>query len=149
MMILTSTLVDAPPERVWALLRDFAAIGDWHPFLPSVRIENGPADRVGSVRVFPEAGGHDSGGHRERLVALDDRARRIEFAFEDTAGLPVRDYVSAMRVEPVDDGRRTFVAWSATFDCDAADVDKVIGQVRDGIFNPGLAALGQRFRPEA
>ena len=144
MMIATSTVLPAAPEQVWALLRDFAAIGDWHPFLPSARIERGPADRVGSVRVFPAAG-----DHRERLVALDDRARRIEYAFEDTAGLPVRDYLSAMRVEPVDGGTRTFVEWSATFDCDAADADKVTGQVRDGIFNPGLAALGQRFRPEA
>src|SRR5438874_9815604 len=134
MMILTSTVLDAPPETVWPLLRDFAAIGDWHPFLPSVRIDDGPADRVGCVRVFPEAG-----GHRERLVALDDRARRIEYTFEDTAGLPVRDYVSAMRVEPVDGGTRTFVEWSATFDCDAADADKVIGQARDGILIPGLA----------
>jgi len=141
--IVTSTVVDAPPERVWALLRDFSAIGDWHPYLPAVRIEDGPADRVGCVRSFPE------GGHRERLVALDDRARRIEYAFEDDGGLPVRDYVAAMRVEPVGEGSRTFVEWSASFDCDASDANKVIAQARDGIFIPGLAALGQRFRPEA
>src|SRR2546423_15334932 len=99
MMILTSTVLDAPPETVWPLLRDFAAIGDWHPFLPSVRIDDGPADRVGCVRVFPEAG-----GHRERLVALDDPARRIEDTLEGTAGLPGRDYLSAQRGAPGDRG---------------------------------------------
>jgi hypothetical protein len=45
--ITESVVLTASPERVWALLRDFAAIGDWHPFLPPVRVEDGPADRVG------------------------------------------------------------------------------------------------------
>ena len=51
-----STVVGGPVGEVWALLRDFAAIGDWHPALPPAEIEDGPADRVGSVRVFPLAG---------------------------------------------------------------------------------------------
>ena len=29
--ITESTMVGAPAGEVWALLRDFAAIGDWHP----------------------------------------------------------------------------------------------------------------------
>ena len=65
--ITESTMVGAPAGEVWALLRDFAAIGDWHPALPPAEIEDGPADRVGSVRVYPLAG-----GHRETLVSLDD-----------------------------------------------------------------------------
>ena len=48
------------------MLRDFAAIGRWHPALPPCEIEGGPADRVGCVRVFPLAG-----DHRETLVSLD------------------------------------------------------------------------------
>jgi hypothetical protein len=63
--ITESTVAGAPVGEVWALLRDFAAIGDWHPALPPAEIEDGPADRVGCVRVFPLAG-----GHRETLVAL-------------------------------------------------------------------------------
>jgi hypothetical protein len=29
--ITESTVAGAPADEVWALLRDFAAIGDWHP----------------------------------------------------------------------------------------------------------------------
>src|SRR5690349_13679072 len=82
--IVTSTILDAPAEEVWLLLRDFSAIGSWHPFLPPPTIEDGPADRVGAVRVF--------GDHRERLVALDDLRRSTRFAFEDSGRPPVRDY---------------------------------------------------------
>ena len=95
--ITESTVVGAPAGEVWALLRDFAAIGDWHPALPPAEIEDGPADRVGSVRVYPLAG-----GHRETLVALDDQQRRIAFTFADhAAGLPVRSYTSTIAVRPV------------------------------------------------
>ncbi|HEV8558413.1 MAG TPA: SRPBCC family protein [Actinophytocola sp.] len=133
--ITTSAVLDAPAEEVWALLRDFGAIGSWHPYLPPPAIENGPADRVGAVRVF--------GDHRERLVALDDVERSTRFAFEDGGGLPVRDYVSGLRVSPA--AEASLVEWSATFDCDEADEPKVVAQVRDGVFLPGLAALKARF----
>jgi hypothetical protein len=112
----------------------------WHPHLPDAGIEGGdPADRVGAVRVLPAAG-----GHRERLVALDDTDRTTRYAFEDTAGLPVRDYVSGLRVTPASD-TMSLVEWTADFDCDVTDEPQVTSQVRDGIFLPGLAELKERF----
>ena len=137
--ITESVVLPVPPGPVWELLRDFAAIGDWHPFLPAVRIENGPADRVGATRVFESP----AGAHRETLVALDDAARRTSFRFDDSAGLPVRDYVSTLSVGPA--GADTLVTWMSRYDCDAADEPAVVAAVRDGILRPGLAALAQRF----
>jgi Polyketide cyclase / dehydrase and lipid transport len=140
--VTASTVVETPPDEVWRLLRDFAAIGDWHPYLPPVRVENGPADRIGATRVFPTP----QGEHRETLLALDDLDRTTTFRFDDTAGLPVRDYVATIRVLDAGDGGRALVVWSARFDCDAADEATVVVQVRDGVLRPGLAALVQRFQ---
>lgn len=140
--IITSTVVASPVGEVWALLRDFAAIGDWHPALPPCEIQEGPADRVGCVRVFPLAG-----GHRETLTALDDQQRIIAFTFGDNAGLPVRSYMSIMTAQPVTLGDHTYIEWSSRFDCDEADEDKVTAAVRDGVLVPGLKALEQRFGP--
>jgi Polyketide cyclase / dehydrase and lipid transport len=138
-----STVVGAPAGEVWTLLRDFAAIGDWHPALPPAEIEDGPADRVGCVRVYPLAG-----GHRETLVALDDQHRTIAFTFADhAAGLPVRAYTSTITVRPVTATGHSYVEWSSRFDCDEADEDKTIAAIRDGVFVPGLQALEQRFGP--
>jgi hypothetical protein len=138
--IVTSTVVASPVGEVWALLRDFATISDWHPALPPCEIQEGPADRVGCVRVFPLAG-----GHREILTGLDDQQRTIAFAFGDNAGLPVRSYRSMMTVQPVTLGDHTYVEWSSRFDCDEADEDKVTAAVRDGVLVTGLKALEQLF----
>jgi Polyketide cyclase / dehydrase and lipid transport len=141
--ITESTVVGAPADQVWTLLRDFAAIGDWHPALPPAEIEDGPADRVGCVRVYPLAG-----GHRETLVALDDQHRTIAFTFADhAAGLPVRAYTSTITVRPVTVTGHAYVEWCSRFDCDEADEDKAIAAIRDGVFVPGLQALEQRFGP--
>jgi hypothetical protein len=140
--IVTSTVVATPVGEVWALLRDFAAIGDWHPALPPCEIQDGPADRVGCVRVFPLAG-----GHRETLTGLDDQQRIIAFAFGDNAGLPVRSYMSMMTARPVTLSDQTYVEWTSRFDCDEADEDKITAAVRDGVLVPGLKALEQRFGP--
>lgn len=141
--VTTSTVLKAPPDRVWSLVRDFARIGDWHPYLPAARIENGPADRIGATRVFPTP---DGGEHRETLVALDNRARTTTFRFDDDAGLPVRDYYGTLQVLDAGDGERALVTWSASYDCDAAAEPAVAGQVRDGILRPGLHALTERFQ---
>jgi polyketide cyclase/dehydrase/lipid transport protein len=139
--VFTSAMVGAPAGEVWALLRDFASIGDWHPALSPCEIENGPADRVGSVRVYPLAG-----GHRETLVGLDDRKRTIAFTFADhAAGLPVRNYLSTMTVRPVTIGNHAYVEWSSRFDCDEPDEDKAAAQIRDGVLVPGLRAVEARF----
>jgi Polyketide cyclase / dehydrase and lipid transport len=139
--VMISTVLGAPVAQVWPLLRDFAAIASWHPYLTECQIENGPADRVGCSRVF-----RTYGNHRETLAGLDDQARMVSYVFDDSAGLPVRDYGCVLRVVPVTDVDRTFVQWEARFDCDAADEDNVMAQVRQFLV-PGLAALAQRFSP--
>ena len=141
--VFTSTVVGAPIGEVWALLRDFAAIGNWHPALPPCEIEGGPADRIGCVRVFPLAG-----GHRETLVSLDDDRRAIAFTFADNAAaLRVRRYLSRMTARPVTLSNHTYIEWVSRFDCDESDEDTMITQVRDGVLTPGLKALEQRFAP--
>jgi hypothetical protein len=64
--VITTAVLDAAADRVGAMLRDFSAIGEWHPHLPPALIENGLADRVGATRLFPTLG-----GHRETLPGLD------------------------------------------------------------------------------
>ena len=52
-----------------------------------------------------------------------------------------------MVTRPVTVSNQTHVEWLARFDCDEADEDTMISQVRDGVLTPGLKPLEQRFDP--
>src|SRR5207237_8511801 len=63
--------INAPVERVWAVLRDFNSHDAWHPAVAKSHIENSePADQVGCVRNFEL---RDGAKIREQLLALSDQ----------------------------------------------------------------------------
>ena len=65
-----STVVRAPLEAVWAVLRNFNGHDRWHPAVASSAIEEGAeSDQVGAVRNFQLM---DGGRIREHLLALSD-----------------------------------------------------------------------------
>ena len=68
--VYTSSVIDAPAGRVWALIRDFNGLPNWVPVVADSRIEGGvPADKVGCIRNFNLK---DGGNLREQLLALSD-----------------------------------------------------------------------------
>ena len=80
-----STIVNAPLEEVWAVLRDFNGHEHWHPIVSSSAIEDEiDADQVGAVRNFQLSdGGTDSRaasrsvGRRSQLQLLHPRSAGI------------------------------------------------------------------------
>jgi hypothetical protein len=135
-----TTVVDAPADTVWQVIRPFDQPNTWHPSLPEATIADGlPADSVGCVRVF-SANGNEV---RERLLELDDEAHVCRYALEQGT-MPVRNYEGILRVTPEGDDRAR-VDWSAEFECDAELEDQLTGVFEQGIFGPGLEALRARY----
>ena len=51
--VVRSTVIDAPIERVWAVLRDFNSHDQWHEVVDSSEIEGDKhSDRIGCVLNF-------------------------------------------------------------------------------------------------
>ena len=68
--VVKSTIIDAPVDRVWSVLRDFNGHDRWHPAVASSAIERGaPSDKVGCVRRFRLKDGAEL---REQLLTLSD-----------------------------------------------------------------------------
>ncbi|MFN9676418.1 MAG: SRPBCC family protein, partial [Betaproteobacteria bacterium] len=110
--IMRSTVIDAPIERVWAVLRDFNSHAQWHPAIADSRIEDGRRpDEVGCVRAFRLK---DGGALREQLILLSDRDHRLSYSILDST-VPLQRYVAHVELKPVTDGRRTFFRWHSTF----------------------------------
>jgi len=140
--VYTSSVVGAPADQVWKVIRDFNDLPSWHPGIADSKIEGGlPSDKIGCVRSFHTK----DGGHiREQLLSLSDFDYTCTYAILESP-MGVRDYVATLKLTPVTDGNRTFAEWTAEFACDAertADLAQLIGT---GVFQGGFDALKQRF----
>lgn len=140
--VYTSSVIDAPADRVWEVVRDFNGLPDWHPLIADSRIEGGlAADRVGCIRNFRT---RDGGLIREQLLTLSDYDYECTYAILESP-MGVDNYVATLKLTPITDGNRTFAEWSAEFDCDETrerELSQVIGQ---GVFQGGFDALKRRL----
>jgi NADPH:quinone reductase-like Zn-dependent oxidoreductase len=133
-----SAVIDAPIDRVWAVLRDFNSHSAWHPAVGDSRIErNEPADQVGCVRnFFLKDGNHI----REQLLALSDSQYLSTYCILD-ATLPMRNYVATVQLKKVTDGDRTFWHWESTFDVPKGREREFEQLVGGGVYEGGFAGL--------
>jgi NADPH2:quinone reductase len=133
-----SAVIDAPIERVWAVLRDFNSHYAWHPAVGPSDIENGePADQVGCVRNFTLKDGNHI---REQLLALSDRDYISTYCILD-ATLPMRNYVATVQLKRITDGERTFWHWESTFDVPKGREREFGELVGNGVYEGGFAGL--------
>jgi NADPH2:quinone reductase len=133
-----SAVIDAPIERVWAVLRDFNSHYAWHPAVGPSHIENGEsADQVGCVRNFTLKDGNHI---REQLLALSDRDYISTYCILD-ATLPMKNYVATVQLKRVTDGERTFWHWESTFDVPKGREREFADLVGNGVYEGGFAGL--------
>lgn len=140
--VFVSSVIPATAEAVWAVIRDFNALPDWHPGIADSRIEDGRAsDSVGCIRNFQLT---DGGTIREQLLALDDRERRCVYSILESP-LPLWDYLATLRLLPITDGGQCYAEWTASFACAEHDANDLVDTVGNGVFQGGFDALKQRF----
>jgi hypothetical protein len=137
-----SSVIDANADSVWARIRDFNGLPQWHPLIADSRIENQqPADRVGCVRNFHT---RDGGRIREKLLALSDYDYTFTYEILESP-MGVTQYIATLKLTPVTDGDRCFAEWSAEFECEEGrerELSELIGQ---GVFQAGFEALKRHF----
>ena len=108
--IVKSTILDAPTDAVWAVLRDFNGHDRWHPAVASSGIERAqPSDKIGCVRDFRLRNGDRI---REKLLGLSDYDMFCTYSILESP-MGVENYVATLRLTPVTDGDQTFLEWTA------------------------------------
>ena len=101
--VVRSTIIDAPVDRLWSVLRDFNGHDRWHPIVARSEIERAyPPDRVGCIRRFLLRDGSEL---REQLLTLSDLEMTFSYCLLDTP-IPLFNYVAHVRLLPVTDGSR-------------------------------------------
>lgn len=136
--IRTSTVLEAPVDAVWAVLRDFNGHDQWHPAVADSQIERGqPSDRVGCVRRFHLEDGSEL---REQLLTLSDADMAFTYCLLDTP-VPLLNYVAHVRLTPVTDGDQTFWEWESRFDTPAGEEARLKTMVQENIYEAGFRAV--------
>src|SRR5260370_20516550 len=138
-----SAVIDAPIERVWAVLRDFNSHTAWQPGVAESEIEGGePSDQIGCVRRFTLRDGHHI---REQLLALSDRDHVSTYCILD-ASVPLRRYVATLQLKRVTDGERTFWHWQSTFDAPPGRERELADMGGTGVYEGGFEGLRAYLR---
>lgn len=136
--VYVSDVIDATRDDVWAVLRDFSAMDEWHPLIAEMHMEEGqPADQVGAVRAFTLT---DGGRLRERLLSLSDYDYHFRYDILESP-LPWEGYVAECRLLPITVGNRTFIEWSTEFVCAQDKEPELVQLVSQEVFLAAFEAL--------
>jgi hypothetical protein len=141
--VYTSSVIDAPADKVWGHVRDFNGLPRWVPAVADSRIENGlPADRVGCIRNFNLK---DGGNLREQLLALSDYEYSVTYSIL-ASPMGVHNYVATLKLTPVTDGERTFAEWTAEFECEFGREQALADQIGQGVFQAAFDNLKRQLQ---
>lgn len=140
--VTVSSVIDAPVSEVWACIRDFNGLPDWHPRMVKSEIEGGrSSSEIGCVRKFEIASGATI---REKLLGLSDQDYSVTYSILETPQ-PISNHLATLKLISVTDGNRTCAIWTARFEAPADEADKIAEGMGANVFQGGFDALKKRF----
>jgi Polyketide cyclase / dehydrase and lipid transport len=136
--VVRSTIIDAPVERLWAVLRDFNSHDQWHPIVARSEIERSqPSDKIGCIRRFTLQDGAEL---REQLLSLSDLEMTFSYCLLETP-IPLFNYVAHVRLLPVTDGNRSFWHWESRFTTPPGRETELAEMVGEQVYTSGIEAV--------
>ncbi len=98
--------IDAPPAKVWALVKDFGNWQTWHPAIASTSKLETKDDGV--YRTITLKSG---GTVYEKLRTADDTEMKLKYEAEEGGAIPAADYVGTITVKPGATAGQSSVLW--------------------------------------
>jgi mxaD protein len=144
--VIREVIIKAEPAKVWAMVKDFGSIHQWHPAVESTKTET-KADQDGIElphRLLTLKGG---GTILEKQTINSDADMKLEYKIVEGV-LPVSGYRAVMQVKAGPVAGETTVTWTGRFYNKANDVNPKSGEDNEtaikaveGVFDAGLPNL--------
>ena len=129
-----------PPDKAWAMIKDFDGWQNWHPAIASTEILSGKGNTRGTVRVLTTK---DGGKITERLDRYQPKGFSYTYRNMDSP-LPVTDYVSTIQVKGSKSG--SVVMWRSHFKAKEGTEDAEALKTMRGIYTAGLDNLKAKLK---
>lgn len=141
-----STVICAPIDAVWPLLRDFNAHERWHPAVARSDLEAGrQGDQVGSIRSFYLT----SNEHlREQLLGLSDKDHQLRYTIVES-DFPLSNYVAEISLKSISDVDHTLWCWRSSFDTPPGQEQALKKRLAENVYAAGFDAIRARVEPLA
>ena len=136
-----STIIDAPIEEVWRILRDFNGHDLWHPAVALSVLDNEKrTDQIGAVRNFRLTSGERV---KEQLLSMSDKEHSFRYAIVES-DVPLLNYVAEVTLKPVTDGNATYWSWRSKFETPRGQEKELTELVAEGVYKDGFDAIRSR-----
>ena len=126
---------------MWKVIGNFIELATWHPAVARTALVGGANNEPGAVRSIETK---DGAIIVEELLAYDAGRHSMRYQIMESP-LPVRNYVSTLRVVAAGTGSR--VAWASDFDAVHSDTvdDAKAREIVAGIYQAGFEGLRARL----
>ncbi|MEO8164479.1 MAG: SRPBCC family protein [Betaproteobacteria bacterium] len=114
-----SVTIDAPPAKVWNLVKDWNGLHKWHPAFSNAEIKSGTNNKVGAVRTLTMADG--GAQFDEELDEFNAKKRKYSYRIITDSPLPVVDYSSTIQVRSGKTKGTSVLLWKGKFKRKVAD----------------------------
>lgn len=114
-----SVAIEAPPAKVWNLVKDWNALHKWHPAFSNTEIKSGTNNKVGAIRTLTMADGGSQ--FDEELDEFNNKKRKYGYRIITDSPLPVADYSSTIQVRPGKTKGSSTLVWKGKFKRKVAD----------------------------
>ena len=114
-----SVEINAPPAKVWNLVKNWNGLHKWHPAFSHTEIKSGANNKIGSFRTLTMADGGAT--FDEELLGFNDKKRLYSYRIVADSPLPVADYSSSIQVKPGKSKGSSVLVWKGKFKRKVAD----------------------------
>lgn len=107
-----SVEINAPPAKVWSLVKNWNSLHKWHPAFSNTEIKSGENNKRGSVRTLTMT---DGSKFDEELDGFSEKSRFVKYRIISDSPLPVSDYSSTISVKPGKAKGSSVLVWKGKF----------------------------------
>lgn len=112
--IVKEIVIKAEPAKVWAILKDFGAIAQWHPDVAGIKVAELKDNESDATLMHRAIQFKDGTNITEKLREAKDDELKLDYKMVDGT-VPVSNYRAVMQVKPGASAGESVLTWTGRF----------------------------------